>query len=73
MCQVRTATSAVVRSWWLDGVAAQTLFQQASDEIAYHQHRNAQVRESHTKTTKQRLKQRGIDLTTTKTIPWNTS
>lgn len=73
MCQIHTAVSAIVRSWWLDGAAAQQLYQQAGDEITYHQHRNAQARESHTKTTKQRLEQLGIDLTKTKTVPWNTS
>ena len=73
VCQVHTAVSAVVRSWWLDGAAAKQLFQQASKKIAYRQHHNAQARKSHTKTTRKLLKQLGIDLTKTKTISWNTS
>ena len=73
MCQVRKAVSALVRSWWLDGLAADLLFQQAADEIADHQRRNAQARASHTKTTIDRLQQLGIDLNQTQTVPSNTS
>lgn len=62
MCRVHTAVSAIVRSWWLDGLAAELLFRQAAAEIAYHQQRNAAARQSHTKTTNQRLRAQGIDL-----------
>lgn len=73
MCQVHTAVSAVVRSWWLDGLAAELLFQQAAEEIAYHQERNTTARESHTRTTNKRLHARGIDLTKTPAVNWDTS
>lgn len=73
MCQVHRAVSAVVRSWWLDGLAAQLLFQQAAEEIAYHQQRNAAARESHTRTTNKRLLARGINPTKTPAVNWDTS
>lgn len=71
MCQVHVALSAIVRSWWLDGLAAALLFEQAAAEIAYHQTRNAAARESHTRSTNQRLLARGIDLTKTPAVTWD--
>lgn len=72
MCQVRIAASAVVRGWRLNRAAADHLIQQAAAEIAYHQRRNAQARNSHTKTTQQRLAQLGIDLANIPAVPWET-
>jgi hypothetical protein len=55
-CQVRAATSAVVQSWWLDAACAARLFRRTAERTEYHQRRNAQARESHIKTAKQKLR-----------------
>lgn len=72
VCQVRIATSAVIRGWSLHRAAAKQLIQQAAAEIACHQRRNDQARISHTRTTQQRLSQLGIDLTNIPAAPWDT-
>jgi hypothetical protein len=73
VCQVHTAVAAVIRSWWLDDVAAQPLFAQAAKEIQHSQARNAQARKSHTKATRRKLRALGIKLTETKRCRWDTS
>lgn len=73
MCQVHTAISAVIRSLWLDGLAARTLYAQAADEIQWAQTRQAQARQSHSKTTRRRLRSLGIKLTEVKRCVWNSS
>jgi ABC-type Fe2+-enterobactin transport system substrate-binding protein len=72
VCQVRIATSAVIRGWSLNRAAAKQLIQQAVTEIAYHQQRNTQARKSHTKTTQRRLEQLGIDLANIPAVSWDT-
>lgn len=71
MCQVHTAVSAIIRSWWLEGAAADQLIEEARREIRQHQQKIAQSRESHTRTTRQRLTELGIDLTNLKIVHWN--
>jgi hypothetical protein len=73
VCQVHTAVSALVRSWWLDGLAAQPLFAQAARKIDRDQHRNAQARRSHTKTTRRKLRRLGIRLSDIKRCRWRGS
>lgn len=73
VCQVRTATSAVVQSWWLDAEAADKLFQRTATKIRYRQRRNAAARASHTKTTKRKLRQQGIKLSDLKKCDSDTS
>jgi hypothetical protein len=70
---VRAATSAVVQSWWLDPTSANRLFERTAERIQYHQHRNAQARESHVKTTKRKLRKLGIKLSTLKRCQSDTS
>ncbi len=45
--------------------------EQASYEIKHHQQRNAQARESHTRTTIERLTEMGIDLTNIQMVHWD--
>jgi hypothetical protein len=73
VCQVRAATSAVVQSWWLDAAATAELFRRTAKKIQYHQRRNAAARKSHTKTTKRKLRQYGIKLSTLKRCDSDTS
>ncbi|OHB83579.1 MAG: hypothetical protein A2V98_10245, partial [Planctomycetes bacterium RBG_16_64_12] len=63
VCQVHVAAAAVVRSWWLDGRASKPLYEQAANEIARAQKRNAQARKSHDKATRRKLRALGIRLT----------
>jgi hypothetical protein len=72
VCQVRIATSAVIRGWSLNRAAARQLIREVVAEIAYHQQRNAQARTSHTKTTQRRLEQLGIDINNIPTVIWDT-
>ena len=69
---MRTAVSAVIRSWWLNGAARDELIAEALREIHHRQQKIVRSRNSHTKTTRKRLTERGIDLTTIATVPWNT-
>jgi hypothetical protein len=73
VCQIHTAVSAVIRSLWLDDQAADAIYTQAAAEIQWAQHRNAQARKSHTKTTRRRLRQLGIQLSSLKRCVWNSS
>ena len=65
--------AAVIRSWWLDDVAAKPLFEQAAKEIQHNQARNAQARTSHRKHTRRKLRALGIKLTEIKRCRWDTS
>jgi hypothetical protein len=47
------------------------MIDQAVDEIAWAQTRNAQARKSHTKTTRAKLRRLGIKLTDIQRVPWN--
>ena len=56
------ALAALVRSWWVDEQpASDRVLEKAAKKISHHQRRNAQARQSHTKTRKIRLKSLGID------------
>ena len=70
---MRAAASAVVQSWWLDEDAANDLFRRTAEIIQYHQRRNAQARQSHTKATKRKLRQAGIQLSKLKRCRSDTS
>jgi hypothetical protein len=50
VCQVRTATAALVRASQLGRRAARTILEAAGADIAYTQRRNAAARRSHTRT-----------------------
>lgn len=69
--QVRQATSAMVQSWWLSPKAAEELFSNTAYKLAYHQKRNQQARESHTKTRLGKLQELGIDLSKTRVCHWD--
>jgi hypothetical protein len=58
---------------WLDGRAARALLSLAAEEIRWAQTRNAQARNSHTKTTRRRLRRLGIKLNQVKRCLWNSS
>jgi len=73
VCQVQTATGALVESWWLNGRATKELLARAARKIARDQQRNALTREYHTKRTRQKLRILGIKLTTTPRCAWDTS
>jgi hypothetical protein len=60
--QVRQAASAVIQSWWLPPRAAEELISNTAYKLAYHQRRNRQARQSHTKTRIRKLQELGIDL-----------
>ena len=61
-----------MRSWWLNGAAADELIAEALREIHHRQQKIVRSRKSHTKTTRKRLAELGIDLKTIATVPWNT-
>ncbi len=63
----------MVQSWWLDPASADKLFQRTAATIKYHQSRNAEARESHTKTAKRKLRRLGINVATLKKADSDTS
>ena len=69
--QVRQAASAMVESWWLPPKTAERLIANTAFKIQYHQKRNRQARESHTKTRVAKLQEMGIDLTKTRRCRWD--
>ncbi len=58
--QVRQAASAMVQCSWLPPQAAKKLLGNTAHKLAYHQKRNRQARESHTKTRIEKLESMGI-------------
>ena len=60
MEQVRTAACAWVQGLNLPPSARRGVYQETVERIAYYQRRNQQARQSHTKTTRRRLKELGI-------------
>lgn len=62
VCQLRAAVNALISSWSMDPAAAARHIQRTAKTLQYIQRRNAQARQSHTKTTKQRLTRLGIKL-----------
>jgi SRSO17 transposase len=71
--QVYQATSAVVQSWWLTPTDAERLISSTAYRIAYYQRRNAQARESHTRTRIANLESVGIDVATMNQCDWDSS
>ena len=69
--QVRQAASAMIQSWWLPPKVAEELINNTAYKIQYHQKRNRQARESHTKTRLRILQEMGVDLDTTRRCRWN--
>ena len=59
MCQVHTAIAALIPSWWLDQQPSTKLLERTAAEIQRTQRRNAAARKSHTKRTRQRLRDVG--------------
>lgn len=70
--QVRQATSAMVQSWWLPPKAADELINNTAYKLAYHQKRNRQARESHSKTRALKLQELGIELSKIRVCHWDT-
>jgi hypothetical protein len=71
VCQLHTATAALIRSWWVnDQPASDRLLEKTAAKITYKQQRNAQARKSHTKATKRKLRKLGIRLTELPRCTW---
>ncbi|OYW11879.1 MAG: hypothetical protein B7Z55_18825, partial [Planctomycetales bacterium 12-60-4] len=70
--QVRQAASATVQSWWLPPKAAEKLINDTAYKLEYHQKRNRQARESHSKTRLRKLKELGIDVSEIRRCVWDT-
>ena len=70
--QVRQATSAMIQSWWLPPKAAEELINNTAYKLEYHQRRNRQARQSHTKTHIRKLQERGVELAQTRSCQWDT-
>jgi SRSO17 transposase len=71
--QVYQATSAIVQSWWLTPTDAERLINATAYRLEYYQRRNAQARESHTRTRIAKLESIGIDVGTMNKCEWDTS
>jgi hypothetical protein len=72
VCQLHTAMAALVRSWWIsEPKDVEKQLEKAAAKIRYAQRRNAQARESHTKTTLKKLEILGIDLAKVKRCQWD--
>ena len=64
--------AALVRSWWItDPDQIERLLERTASKIRYAQRRNAQARESHTKTTIKKLEDLGIDVSKLKRCGWD--
>ena len=73
VCQVHTAVSALIRSWWLDGRVSARLLDRTAGLIQRAQRRNACARRCHIKQTRRVLRRMGIKLTHTPICKWNSS
>ena len=73
VCQVRTATAALVRACQLGRRAARTILEAAAADIAYTQRRNAAARRSHTRTKLQVLAETNIQLHRLPRCQWDES
>ena len=62
VCQVHTATSALVRSLWMTGQVRVAYLVRAAAVITLTQDRLARSRRSHAKTKRRRLRELGIKL-----------
>lgn len=69
--QMKQAMSALIESWFLTPSGAQRVLETASRKLLYYQRRNAQARESHTKTRKRKLAGMGLDLETIPKCSWD--
>ena len=65
VCQVHTAVSALIRSWWMDGRVSARLLERTAALIQRAQRRNACARRCHIKRTRRVLRSMGIKLTRT--------
>ncbi len=71
--QVYQATSAIVQSWWLTPRDAERLIDKTARKLQYYQRRNAQARESHTRTRIAKLASQGIEVESMQLCDWDTS
>lgn len=71
--QLRMAVNALIQALSLPPAAGKIVIEKAARIIRYHQKRNAQARESHTKTRNRKLEALGIDMSTIKRCNWDTS
>ena len=62
VCQLRAATSALVRSLWLTGQARRTFLKRTAHIITLTQKRLARSRHSHVRKKRKQLREAGIDL-----------
>jgi hypothetical protein len=60
---VHTAIAALIPCWWLGQRPSKALLEKTAAKLARTQRRNAMARECHTKRTRQRLRELGINLT----------
>ena len=73
VCQVRTATAALVRACQLGGRAARTILAAAAADIAYAQRRNATARRSHTRKKLAHLAAQGLNPSELPACRWGES
>ena len=69
--QAYQATSAIIQSWWLTPTDAERLINATAYRLEYYQRRNAQARESHTRTRITKLESIGIDVGAMKPCDWD--
>lgn len=62
VCQIRTASSALVRSLWLTGKVRERLLEKTAGIITLTQLRIARSRRCHIREKRRRLREMGIDL-----------
>ena len=71
VCQLRTALSALVQSWWLTPKATERLLERTAKKIRYQQAQNTKARISHRKQTINRLHELGFLLTRLPQCRWS--
>ena len=72
VCQVHTATCALVRSWWLEQPVSRKLLETTARRLRYQQMANAKARQSHRKRIVRKYHELGIRLSKTITCQWAT-
>jgi hypothetical protein len=70
VCQIRTAASALVQSWWLSHTAAGQLIERAARIIRDTQARKARSRKSHRKRTLRKLREIGVTISHLPRCEW---
>jgi SRSO17 transposase len=68
--QLYQATSAIVQSWWLSPADGERLINSTAYRLQYYQRRNAQARQSHSRTRTTKLEAAGIHIGAMKQCDW---